>query len=117
MDQGQQLFTLALGLVPPWAVDDARFTVDDKRLDQLVNFPRDRLTFLEIFTIQNHHQGATLLKAWMDNAKASGLLHWSSFLALRHFEWVRRYDCLVERSASRGDLWTKGISCSRWHWA
>ena len=37
--------------------------------------------------------------------------------ALRHFEWVRRYDCLVERSASRGDLWTKGISCSRWHWA
>ncbi|AIA56599.1 hypothetical protein Acaty_m0026 (plasmid) [Acidithiobacillus caldus ATCC 51756] len=43
---------------------------------------------------------------------------WSMlWVALRHFEWVRRYDCLVERSASRGDLWTKGISCSRWHWA
>jgi len=30
MDQGQQLFTLALGLVPPWAVDDVRFTVEEK---------------------------------------------------------------------------------------
>ncbi|MBU2746235.1 fluoride efflux transporter CrcB, partial [Acidithiobacillus caldus] len=32
-----------------------------------------------------------------------GLLYMFSslFLALRHFEWVRRYDCLVERSASR----------------
>jgi len=40
MDQGQQLFTLALGLVPPWAVDDVRFTVEKKRLDLHVNFPR-----------------------------------------------------------------------------
>ncbi|MBU2736556.1 transposase, partial [Acidithiobacillus caldus ATCC 51756] len=32
-----------------------------------------RLTFQEIFTIQNRHQGAVLLKAWMENAKASGL--------------------------------------------
>ena len=40
MDQGQQLFTLALGLVPPWAVDDVRFTVEEKRLDLHVNFPR-----------------------------------------------------------------------------
>ena len=30
------------------------------------------LTF-QIFTLQNHHQGATLLKAWMENGKASGL--------------------------------------------
>ncbi|SHE37266.1 Transposase [Ferrithrix thermotolerans DSM 19514] len=40
MDQGQHLFTLALGLVPPWAVDDVRFTVEEKRLDLHVNFPR-----------------------------------------------------------------------------
>ena len=40
MDHGQQLFTLALGLVPPWAVDDVWFTVEEKRLDLHVNFPR-----------------------------------------------------------------------------
>ncbi|WP_437557084.1 ISL3-like element ISAtc2 family transposase [Acidithiobacillus sulfuriphilus] len=40
MDQGNQLFTLALGLVPPWAVDEVRFTVEEKRLDLYVNFPR-----------------------------------------------------------------------------
>ncbi|QEM40752.1 DUF190 domain-containing protein [Acidithiobacillus caldus] len=48
---------------------------------------------------------------------SKGVVRADDILALRHFEWVRRYDCLVERSASRGDLWTKGISCSRWHWA
>jgi transposase len=32
-----------------------------------------RLTFQDIFTIKNRHQGATLLKAWMENAKNSGL--------------------------------------------
>ena len=32
-----------------------------------------RLTFQDIFTIKNRHQGATLLKAWMENAKDSGL--------------------------------------------
>ncbi|MBU2735451.1 ISL3 family transposase, partial [Acidithiobacillus caldus ATCC 51756] len=40
MDQGNQLFTLALGLVPPWAVDVVRFTVEEKRLDLYVNFSR-----------------------------------------------------------------------------
>ncbi|AEK57550.1 ISL3-like element ISAtc2 family transposase [Acidithiobacillus caldus] len=40
MDQGNQLFTLALGLVPPWAVDAVRFTVEEKRLDLYVNFSR-----------------------------------------------------------------------------
>lgn len=40
MDQGNQLFTLALGLVPPWAVDDVRFTMEEKRLDLHVNFPK-----------------------------------------------------------------------------
>ena len=40
MIQEQQLFTLALGLVPPWAVDDVRFTVEEKRLDLHVNFPK-----------------------------------------------------------------------------
>ena len=32
-----------------------------------------RLTFQDIFTIKNRHQGAPLLKAWMENAKDSGL--------------------------------------------
>nr|QBA86154.1 ISAtc1 [Acidithiobacillus caldus] len=40
MDQGNQLFTLALGLVPPWAVDVVRFTVEEKRLDLHINFPK-----------------------------------------------------------------------------
>jgi len=40
MDQGNQLFTLALGLVPPWMVDDVRFTAEEKRLDLHVNFPK-----------------------------------------------------------------------------
>jgi len=37
MDQGNQLFTLALGLVPPWMVDEVRFTAEEKRLDLHVN--------------------------------------------------------------------------------
>jgi transposase len=32
-----------------------------------------RPTFQEIFTIQNRHQGAALLKAWMERAKTRGL--------------------------------------------
>ncbi|AUW34274.1 transposase (plasmid) [Acidithiobacillus caldus] len=28
-----------------------------------------RLTFQDIFTIKNRHQGATLLKAWLENAR------------------------------------------------
>ena len=40
MDQGNQLFTLALGLVPPWVVDVVQFTVEEKRLDLHVNFPK-----------------------------------------------------------------------------
>jgi len=37
MDQGNQLFALALGLVPPWVVDEVRFTLEEKRLDLHVN--------------------------------------------------------------------------------
>ena len=40
MDKGNQLFTLALGLVPPWMVDEVRFTAEEKRLDLHVNFPK-----------------------------------------------------------------------------
>ena len=40
MDQGNQLFTLALGLVPPWMVDEVQFTAEEKRLDLHVNFPK-----------------------------------------------------------------------------
>jgi transposase len=40
MDQGNQLFTLALGLVPPWKVNDVWFTAEERRLDLQVNFPK-----------------------------------------------------------------------------
>ena len=52
-----------------------------------------RLTFLEIFTIQNRHQGATLLKAWMENAKASGLppLVKVAYTLMNHWDGVLRW--------------------------
>ncbi len=34
-----------------------------------------RLTIQDIFHIQNRHQSAALLKAWVENAKSSGLHH------------------------------------------
>ncbi len=34
-----QLFSLALGLVPPWLVDHVAFTVEEKRLDLHITFP------------------------------------------------------------------------------
>ncbi|MBU2731135.1 ISL3 family transposase [Acidithiobacillus caldus] len=40
MDQVNQLFTKALGLVLSWAVDDVRFTVEEKRLDLHGNVPK-----------------------------------------------------------------------------
>ncbi len=39
MDE-DKLFTLALGLVPPWLVDHVTFTVEEKRLDLHINFPK-----------------------------------------------------------------------------
>lgn len=38
MEQGQ-LFTLALGLVPPWMVVDVNFKVEAWRLDLHIDFP------------------------------------------------------------------------------
>jgi hypothetical protein len=39
MDE-DKLFTLALGLVPPWLVDHVTFTVEEKRLDLHINFSK-----------------------------------------------------------------------------
>ena len=52
-----------------------------------------RLTFQEIFTIQNRHQGAVLLKAWMENAKASGLppLVKVTYTLMNHWDGVLRW--------------------------
>ena len=52
-----------------------------------------RLTFQEIFTIQNRHQGATLLKAWMENAKDSGLppLVKVAYTIMNHWDGVLRW--------------------------
>ena len=38
----EDLFSLALGLVPPWLVDHVTFTVEEKRLDLHINFPKGR---------------------------------------------------------------------------
>jgi len=35
----EELFSLAIGLVPPWLVDHVTFTVEEKRLDLHINFP------------------------------------------------------------------------------
>lgn len=35
----EQLFSLALGLVPPWLVDRVSFSVEEKRLDLYIDFP------------------------------------------------------------------------------
>ena len=45
MDQGNQLFTLALGLVPPWMVDEVQFTAEEKRVqrESAVLLPRQAL--------------------------------------------------------------------------
>ena len=52
-----------------------------------------RLTFHEIFTIQNRHQGAILLKAWMENAKASGLppMVKIAYTLMNHWDGVLRW--------------------------
>jgi transposase len=62
-----------------------------------------RLTFQEIFTIQNRHQGATLLKAWMENAKASGLppLVKVAYTVMNHWDGVLRW---FESQDTRGIL-------------
>ena len=36
----EKLFSLALGLVPPWLVDHVTFTAEEKRLDLHINFPK-----------------------------------------------------------------------------
>ncbi len=52
-----------------------------------------RLTFQEIFTIQNRHHGAVLLKAWMENAKASGLppMVKVAYTIMNHWDGVLRW--------------------------
>ena len=52
-----------------------------------------RLTFQDIFTIKNRHQGATLLKAWMENAKNSGLspMVKVAYTLMNHWDGVLRW--------------------------
>ncbi|MGC9129088.1 MAG: ISL3 family transposase [Acidithiobacillus sp.] len=65
-----------------WLKNDCNLKVKQKeQLQELLNDQNFktvqayqlRLTFQDIFTIKNRHQGANLLKAWMENAKTSGL--------------------------------------------
>ena len=52
-----------------------------------------RLTFQDIFTVKNRHQGATLLKAWMENAKDSGLppMVKVAYTIMNHWDGVIRW--------------------------
>jgi hypothetical protein len=71
----EQWFSLALGLVPPWLVDDVTFQVEDKRLDLHIDFPR----------------GGRF--AWMDNAKDSGLpsMVKVAYTIMSHWEGILRW--------------------------
>ena len=52
-----------------------------------------RLTFQDIFTVKNHHQGAALLKAWLENAKSSGLppIVKVAYTIMNHWDGVLRW--------------------------
>lgn len=52
-----------------------------------------RLTFQDIFSVQNRHQGAVLLKAWIEHAKASGLppLVRVAYTLMNHWNGVLRW--------------------------
>ena len=52
-----------------------------------------RLTFQDIFTVKNRHQGATLLKAWMENAKDSGMppMVKVAYTIMNHWDGVLRW--------------------------
>lgn len=51
------------------------------------------LTFKDIFTIKNRHQGATLPNAWMENAKDSGLppIVKVAYTIINHWDGVLRW--------------------------
>ena len=52
-----------------------------------------RLTFQDIFTIKNRHQGATLLKAWLENARTSDLppIVKVAYTIMNHWDGVLRW--------------------------
>ncbi|MBN6741220.1 ISL3 family transposase, partial [Acidithiobacillus sp. MC6.1] len=52
-----------------------------------------RLTFQDIFTVENRHQGASLLKKWMELAKNSGLppMVKVSYTIANHWDGVLRW--------------------------
>ncbi len=52
-----------------------------------------RLTFQDIFTLKNRHQGATLLKAWTETAKASGMppMVKVAYTIMNHWDGVLRW--------------------------
>ena len=54
---------------------------------------RMRLTFQEIFTVQNRHQGASLLKEWMELAKDSELppMVNVAYTILNHWDGILRW--------------------------
>lgn len=73
---------------------------------------RMRLTFQEIFTVQNRHQGASLLRAWMDLARESGLppMVKVAYTIMNHWDGILRFSTATSPMAS---LKASTVSCSR----
>jgi len=85
-----------------WLKNDCNLKAKQK--EKLQELPKDqnlktaqayqfRPTFQDIFTLKNRHQGATLLKAWMENAKDSGLppLVKVAYTIMNHWDSVLRW--------------------------
>jgi hypothetical protein len=91
-----ELFSLALGLVLPWLVGDVTFQVLEKRLILHIDFPKgSRIACPHLWWALWWvcHQGAILLKAWLENAKASGLppIIKVAYTIMNHWDDVLRW--------------------------
>lgn len=85
-----------------WLKNDCNLKVKQKeRLQELLKDQnlktaqayQFRLTFQDIFTIKNRHQGATLLKAWLENARTSDLppIVKVAYTIMNHWDGVLRW--------------------------
>jgi transposase len=85
-----------------WLKNDSSLKVEQKKkLQELLKNQnlktaqayQFRLTFQDICTVKNRHQGATLLKVWMENAKNSGLspMVKVAYTIMNHWDGVLRW--------------------------
>ena len=106
----------ASDILVPWAREGSHFNgnLEVKQKEKLQELLKGqhlktarayqfRLTFQDIFTLKNRHQGATLLKAWMENAKDSGLppMVKVAYTIMSHWDGVLRW---IESQITNGIL-------------